>query len=256
MIKKAHFIYFYNQKSKRKSDWDLMRYIAIKSFYNENSDWEINYYTNLQPSGEYWERSKEYCKLHLVDPDTEIFGNPLIHPAHISDVFRLQTLIKHGGVYCDFDTITVGNFDKLIEMNKMLFADLSNRKHTIGNGVLIAPKDSTYCKIWLSEFKNFRSQGRDKYWDELSVKVHKNLMKREELENTFFVLPSVYFYPYSHYRINELYDMYKPSNINSNTHSIHLYDSVHYEKINTVSEQQIKENPTHSSFTYLINKYL
>ena len=254
--RKAHFIYFYNDKSKRSSEWDLMRFIAIKSFATHHPDFVINYYTNLQPTGEYWERAKEYCKLCLVVPETQIFDKELIHPAHISDVFRIKLLLSEGGVYCDFDTITLKSFVPLLNKNKFLVADLSNRKMTIGNGVIVCPPNSEYLKTWLGLWKTFRSKDRDKYWDELSVRVHRSLTLDKELEGTFEILPSHTFYPYSHYRTNELFNKFSPHKITDDTYSVHLYDSQTYKDVNMCTEKEILENPEKSSHTWLIHKYL
>jgi hypothetical protein len=254
--RKAHFIYFYNDKSKRSSEWDLMRFVAIRSFAYHHPDFEINYYTNLQPTGEYWERAEEYCKLHLVEPETAIFGKDLIHPAHISDVFRIKLLIAEGGVYCDFDTITVKNFIPLLNKNKFLVADLSNRKMTMGNGVIVCPPNSPYLETWLELWKDFRSKGKDKYWDELSVRVHRTLTLNKELEGTFEILPSPTFYPYSHYHTEDLFHSYNPDKISDNTYSVHLYDSQTYKDVNLYTEKEILENPEKSSHTWLMHKYL
>jgi len=254
--KKAHFIYFYNDKSKRSTEWDLMRYISVKSFADNNPDFIINFYTNTEPTGEYWERAKSYCNLILVKPETQIYGNELVHPAHISDVFRIQTLLKEGGVYCDFDTITVKSFTPLLEKNVFLVADLSTRKLTIGNGVIVSPPNSKYLSEWLLMFQNFRSKGKDKYWDEISVKAHSTLMKRDDLAGTFELLSYEYFYPYSHYRIKELFSEYQLKNLTQNAYSVHLYDSANYKWINYYTEEKIKSNPAESSYSWIVNRYL
>jgi hypothetical protein len=254
--KKGHFIYFYNQKSKRSTEWDLMRYIAVKSFAFHNPDYEINFFTNEMPTGEYWERASKYCKLHIVQPQESIFGNTLHHPAHISDVFRIQLLLSQGGVYCDFDTITVKNFDPLLKRNVHIVGDLSNRKMTMGNGVIVAPPNSKYLKTWLGMWKDFRSKGRDKYWDELSVRVHRTLSKDPELAGTFEIVKSDFFYPYSHYKIEELFHQFRPDKITLNTYSVHLYDSQNLKDVNLYTEKEILENPQKSSHTWLISQYL
>ncbi len=258
LSKKAHFIYFYNENSKRSTEWDLMRYISVKSFAVENPDYVINFYTNKKPSGEYWERAKQYCNLIITEPDSEIFGNKLLHPAHMSDVFRIKILNQEGGVYCDFDTITLQSFTPLVEKNLFLVADLSSRKQTIGNGVIVSPPNSEYLDEWLLMFKHFRSKGLDKYWDEIGVKAHHKLMAKEKLKNTFELLTQEYFYPYSHYRTHELFSEYKLNNITKNSYSVHLYDSEkkNYVNVNSYTEDRIKQNPSESSYSWLVNKYL
>ena len=37
------------------------------------------------------------------------------------------------------------------------------------NAVILAKKNTRFLKIWLEEYRNFRSKGFDEYWDELSV---------------------------------------------------------------------------------------
>jgi hypothetical protein len=254
--KKAHFVYFYNKKSKRSTEWDLMRYIAIKSFAVENPGFELNFYTNEMPVGEYWERASEHCRLHIVEPETEIFGNPLIHPAHISDVFRLKLLLQEGGVYSDFDTITIKSFEPLLRKNKFVVADQTNGKVRPGNGVIATPADSLYMKTWLELFRGFRSKGKDEYWDELSVKAHKGLMENTELAGTFELLPREYFYPYTMYDYKGLYLKHELQKISEKAISVHLYDTFNIKYVNSFTEKQIIENPEACSYSALVNRYL
>jgi hypothetical protein len=254
--RKGHFIYFYNNKSRRFTEWDLMRHLSVKSFHVENPDYEINFYTNAEPTGEYWERSKDFVNVHLVDPPTEVFGNPLVHPAHSSDIFRIKKLQEEGGVYCDFDTITVGRFDRLLEEEKFVVARLASNSKTYGNGVLVCPPNSKYLEEWYSEYTWFRSKGRDAYWDEHSVKLHHTLTSRESLKGHFQVLSYESFYPYRYTEVQKLYSEYRPELIQPSTLSVHLYDSAHYKKIQQWNEEQIKKEPETCSFTWLASKYL
>jgi hypothetical protein len=256
MSKIGHFIYFYNNKSKRSTEWDLMRFIAIKSFALHNPDYVINFYTNKQPSGVYWERASEYCNVILSEPPTEVFSKPLIHPAHASDVFRINLLIEQGGVYCDFDTITMKSFNDLINRNKFLIGAFSNKKITMCNCTMVSPPQSLYMYAWLNMWKGFRSKGRDKYWDELSGKAHRYLTANPTLLETFQILTPEYFLPYSHYSTNELFYQYMPEKIKSNTYSVHLYDSQTHKDINLYNEEFILQNPLKSSYTWLVSQYL
>lgn len=254
--KKGHFIYFYNDKSKRFAEWDLMRYLSVKSFHVENPDYEINFYTNAEPCGEYWERAKRFVNVHYVEPPTEVFGNPLIHPAHSSDIFRIRKLKEEGGVYCDFDTITVGSFDRLLEEDKFVIARLASNSKTYGNGVLVCPPNSKYLEEWYAEYTWFRSKGKDDYWDEHSVKLHHTLTSRESLQGHFKVLTYETFYPYRYTMIEKLYDEYRPELIVPSTVSVHLYDSAHFKKIQAWPEERILREPEGCSFAWISAKYL
>ena len=254
--RKGHFIYFYNNKSRRYAEWDLMRHLSVKSFHVENPDYEINFYTNSEPCGEYWERSRSFVTLHLVDPPTEVFGNPLVHPAHSSDIFRIRKLKEEGGVYCDFDTITVGKFDSLLEEDMFVIARLASNSKTYGNGVLVCPPGSKYLEEWYAEYTWFRSKGRDDFWDEHSVKLHHVLTNRESLRDHCKVLSYEAFYPYRYTMVEKLYDEYHPELILPSTVSVHLYDSVHFKKIQSWPEERILQAPETCSFSWLAHKYL
>jgi hypothetical protein len=127
---------------------------------------------------------------------------------------------------------------------------------TMGNGVIVCPPNSPYLETWLELWKDFRSKGKDKYWDELSVRVHRTLTLNKELEGTFEILPSPTFYPYSHYHTEDLFHSYNPDKISDNTYSVHLYDSQTYKDVNLYTEKEILENPEKSSHTWLMHKYL
>ena len=255
-MKVAHYIYFYNSFSKRSPLWDFMRYLSVKSFHVENPDWKIKFYTNKQPMGEYWDMVKDYVEVVMVTEPRSIFGNPIPHPAHASDVQRLQCLMKEGGAYIDFDTINVGSFDKLLDYNAVVLGKLGLRQRNYGNGMMVAPKDSLYIKTWYDEYKTFRSQGRDKYWDEHSVKIHNKLREIPELIGTHNFVGHTIFYPYSWLKPEQLFKEYHPEFITEDTVSVHLYDAVHYKHINEFTLQQIKDNPERSSFTKIASKYL
>jgi hypothetical protein len=255
--KKAHYIYFYNDKSRRTADWDLMRYLAVKSFHHHNPDYQINFYTNIPPSGEYWERVSTFVTLHIVDPPMEVFGNPLVHPAHASDVFRIRILNEHGGVYSDFDTITIKSFDDLIAEEKFIVGKLGSRDWKYGNGVLISPPNSKYLQEWYDEYTWFRSKGKDTYWDEHSVKMHSTLIARESLQGHYKAVPWEAFYPYRYTEPEKLYDAFLPDRITPGTYSVHLYDtSMSYKKIQSWTEEKILAEPNTCSFSYIAAKYI
>lgn len=77
--------------------FSLVHYLAIKSAHMVNSPERINFYCQYEPEGEWWEKAKPYVNVIFVTPPTEIFGIPLHHIAHQTDVLRLQVLIEQGG---------------------------------------------------------------------------------------------------------------------------------------------------------------
>lgn len=255
--KNAYFIYFYTEKSKRAAEWDLMRYLAIKSFHMHNPDYRILFYTNVAPFGDYWNRVSTYVQVCLVDPPQIVLGNPVYHPAHSSDVLRIQLLKDGGGVYCDFDTITVKSFDDLLACRKFVVGKLGSRDWKYGNGVLVSPPASPYLEEWHAEYSWFRSKGKDVYWDEHSVKMHSTLLARESLQDHVKIVPWEAFYPYRYTETKKLYNRLMPELVTPGTYSVHLYDtSINYKKIQFWTEELILERPDACSFTAIAAKYI
>ena len=99
-----NIIHFVFGLKEQESEFELYRYIAIKSAYDVNKPDKIYFYYYYEPYGYWWNKVKAYITLVKIIPPTEIFGNKLHHYAHQADIIRLQKLIEHGGIYLDMDT--------------------------------------------------------------------------------------------------------------------------------------------------------
>jgi mannosyltransferase OCH1-like enzyme len=174
---KFHFCYGFTEDFGGK-EFSLVHYLAIKSAYEINKPVEINFYYKYEPVGEWWEKSLRYISLKKIEPPSEIYGNPLNHVAHKSDVWRLRTLIKSGGIYLDLDTICKKPFTSLLN-NKFVIGKQGRwRRMGLCNAVMMSERNSEFAIKWLEQYKNFRSTGNDKYWAEHSVKVPLLLSKK------------------------------------------------------------------------------
>lgn len=157
--------------------FSLVHYLAIKSAKDVNSPDKILFYYSFEPQGEWWEKAKSLVTLVKVSPPEEIFGNKLFHVAHKADVLRLNALIDHGGIYLDLDTISRKAFSPLLKNKFVIGKQGKWRKMGLCNAVMMAEKNSEFAKLWLNEYRTFRSKGKDKYWAEHSVKLPMKLAK-------------------------------------------------------------------------------
>jgi len=115
----------------------------------------------------WWHAIKDKVDLKQIDYDTtSIFGIPLHHYAHRSDVVRLRTLLRHGGIYLDLDTIC----------KKPLLYSSDNGGHCIlgkegkegfCNGVMLAERNSEFLRCWLQCYAYFDNAD----WNYHSVKL-------------------------------------------------------------------------------------
>lgn len=176
--------------------FSLVHYLAIKSAVELNKPQAAYFHYQYEPQGEWWEKAKPLLQLqHITAPGT-IHGNKLYHVAHKADVVRLQALKETGGIYMDLDTISIKPLTDLLNHSFAIGQELkpayvpknwrqrfkhqlrslfNNKKENETNGlcnaVLLSEKNSPFINYWLDEYKSFRSEGRDKYWNEHSVLV-------------------------------------------------------------------------------------
>jgi hypothetical protein len=173
----------------------FVHYLAVKSASLVNEPDEITLSYHRAPGGIWWERVQPYVRPIQIEPPTEIFGRPLLHFAHQADVFRLRKLLAEGGIYLDIDTLCLQPFERLLG-HEMVMALNSAGNDGLCNAVMLARPGARFLRAWLSEFRTFRSRGRDEFYDEHAVRVPMQLFQRAELRDTITVLPyTAFFYP-------------------------------------------------------------
>ena len=242
-----HFIYGFKEQ---KEDFELYRYIAIKSAYDVNKPDKIYFYYYYEPKGYWWEKIKPLLTLEKIDPPTEIFGNPVYHYAHQADIIRIQKLIEYGGIYLDIDTICLRSFQDLLDYDFVMgLQNNSDDTEVYGlcNAVILSKANSLFGNKWLESYKTFRSKGRDDTWDEHSV------LKPFELSKLYskdikILNSKAFFYPLW-YDINDILfnenfniDNYK--NIIKDNYCIHLWDTYSSVYLKSLNENLIFNNNT------------
>ena len=237
-----HFIYGLKIQDE---DFDLYKYLAIKSAHDVNNPDKIYFYYKYEPKGYWWEKIKPLLILEHIDPPTEIYGNKVYHYAHQTDIIRLQKLIEHGGIYLDIDTICLKPFTDLLN-NVFVMGQQNNCDGTqiygLCNAVLLCEKDSSFAIKWLETYKNFRSLGRDQYWDEHSV-INPLKMSSEYPNDIKILGTDSFFYPLW-YDINKILfstdiDINEYKKIIGNNYCIHLWDTYSNSYLKTLNENTI-----------------
>ena len=182
--------------------FSLAHYLSVRSAVELNHPSAAYFHFEYEPSGEWWERAKPLLNLNKINAPERIMGNELHHVAHKADVVRLRMLKETGGVYLDLDTISVKPFADLLNTSFLIGQELRIpyspknvrqrikylvRKKTgllkksetnstgLCNAVLFSEPNSEFLNLWLGSYSSFRSKGRDKYWNEHSVKVPETL---------------------------------------------------------------------------------
>jgi mannosyltransferase OCH1-like enzyme len=223
-----HFVYGFKEQIE---EFDLYKYIAIKSAYDVNKPDKIYFYYFHEPYGFWWNKIKPYLTLEYINPPTEIYGNSVYNYAHKADIIRLQKLIEHGGIYLDIDTICLKSFSNLLHYDFLMGIQTNSddtQVYGLCNAIILSKKNAPFAIKWLESYKTFRSKGRDEYWDEHSVLMPYELSKKYSSEIKI-LNSNAFFYPLW-YEINEILfsenikiDEYKK--IIKNNYCIHLWDT-------------------------------
>jgi hypothetical protein len=157
--------------------WSLVHHVCLKSAIERLRPAEVFFYYEFEPRGPWWKLSRELVTSVIIKAPREIFGKPLVHFAHRSDVVRLQKLIDHGGIYLDADVIVHRNFDDLLGHSVVLGQEGEAAKCGLANAVMLAKPQSAFLHRWLEQYKSFRSVGYDEAYPEHGVRLPSKLAR-------------------------------------------------------------------------------
>jgi hypothetical protein len=202
--------------------FSLVHYLSVKSAVALNNPDTAFFHYQFEPEGHWWQKAKPMLTLNKITAPNEIFGNPLCHVAHQADIVRLRMLKETGGIYMDLDTISVQPFSHLLHhsfvigeelkvitepknwrqqfkknIRKWVGGKVGNPTSGLCNAILLSEKNSAFVTRWLDSYHNFRSKGRDQFWNEHSVLLPLQLAAKHSEELTRLG-PYTFHYPLYH----------------------------------------------------------
>lgn len=238
-----HIHYIYGLKPQTKP-FPYFHYVCILSALTVQKPEKCFFHYHHLPTGEYFEKiAKRMILRPLEEVPTHIFGNPLTNYAHVSDVLRLQILLREGGIYCDIDVLHLRPFDSC-------FMDDSEKECVMGvqkdgwhadqglcNAVIMAAPQSRFLQQWFACYRSFRGKqyGSDNHcWDEHSVYLPYQLAQRPEHRNIITILPQQSFFFPSWDDSFETYLLLPPTDAEpyfSQSYCIHFWQSCQHDFI-------------------------
>ena len=211
-----HFIYF------GYTDFKFVHYFAIKTAYDNNPSYKINLYNYKLPKNNIWfDLTLQYVNIIHTEPPESIYGNKLNTYAHRADIVRLEKLIEYGGFYLDIDVWTLKSFDSLLNIEEtciMGYQAEQSQFKGLCNAVVGAKPQSAFLKIWLENYKSFKSDE----WDKHSVYLPLELSK--DHPSLIHIKSQEVFFPVSWFDFNDLFKKNKKVNLD-NSYTIHLWES-------------------------------
>lgn len=220
---------------------EFYQYMAIKSAIHYNNPEKVYFHYHHEPIGPWWNLIKPYMVLNKVPLVKYIFGNPVTHYAHQSDIVRLHMLYKYGGIYMDLDTLTLRSFAPLLKHECVLGLqdspqiyhhkpELADKLDVYGvcNATMLARPGSEFIREWFYRYTSFKSKGRDNLWDHHSVVVPNIMCKSKDFRKLLTVKNSnAFFYPIGLDVAEKVFS--EPSSAHladfSDSYSIHLWDN-------------------------------
>jgi hypothetical protein len=223
--------------------WSLVHHVSLKSAIERIKPEQVFFYFEFEPNGPWWDLTRPLVTLVKIEAPREIFGRPLKHVAHRSDVVRLQKLIEHGGIYLDADVLVQRGFDNLLTHSTVLGQEGENAEVGLANAVMLAEPRSPFLCRWLDEYRSFRSTGRDEFWNEHSVELPSKLAKAHPHEIT--ILPyTAFFWPlWSKEHIEWIFASDKPIPLDE-TYCNHLWEAGAWEYLEDLTPGRVRSIDT------------
>ena len=147
----------------------LQHWLAIKSAHDIlTSPVIFCHVASEPPASEWWDRAKPLCS-HVLParPLKHIFGRPVLHAQHKSDILRLEALLMYGGLAVDLDVIVMKDWlaaeyrAQWLNVDMMLGYAQSEGKNwadKVDVGVIAARQGSWFLKEWYNAYRMFDSR--------------------------------------------------------------------------------------------------
>jgi hypothetical protein len=224
--------------------WSLVHHVCLKSAVERIAPEQTLFYYEYEPSGPWWELSRELITPVRIEAPREIFGRPLPHVAHRADVVRLQKLLEHGGIYLDADVLVQRSFDDLLNHSAVLGQEGINAEWGLTNAVILAEPQSPFLRRWLEEYRTFRASppGTD-LWSEHSVRVPAILARAHPQEIT--VLPhTAFFWPlWTKEHLDWIFASNRPIPADQ-TYANHLWESMAWKYLEDLTPLRVRSIDT------------
>ncbi|CAH1790244.1 unnamed protein product, partial [Owenia fusiformis] len=160
---------------------DFLFYLGVLSLlYVVEVDY-VYIHGNHEPTGAYWQKIKDHERLKFIyreRPNT-IYKNDVNELSHVTDLFRVDIMIKYGGIYVDTDTCFVRPLDREIRSYDAVASydwidwDLPY-PDTINFGVTLGKRNAKYWHLFQESMKDYV----DKEWSYNALRLPYKVQER------------------------------------------------------------------------------
>ena len=140
---------------------DFLFYLSVLSLlYVAKVD--VVYIHGSAPTGHYWDSIKNHERIVVILRETPktVYGNRVHVLSHVTDVWRVDFMVKYGGIYVDTDTVFVKPLDRQIRSYDAVgsydwtdwhypFPDIVNF------GVAVGKRNATFWRLFQESMHHF-----------------------------------------------------------------------------------------------------
>ena len=144
---------------------DFLFYLSVLSLLHVVEVDNLYIHGDAPPSGPYWERVKYNPRLHHIfrEIPSTVFGKSVKDLKHVSDIWRVDFMIRYGGIYVDTDAVFVKPLDPFIRaFDAVASYDWTDWNQPFPNrinfGVMAGKKNASYWHHFQKSMDMFRDQ--------------------------------------------------------------------------------------------------
>jgi hypothetical protein len=233
-----NYIFGLNEKFCKKP-FSFFHYLNILSSHIQNPSYDINVHYLYKPDSIYFDKLSEFCNFNILDMD--IFSSyknniKFKFEIHLGDLFRINYLYEHGGIYLDIDTVCLHPFEELLKYDCVMGEEWGDNEYIgLCNAVILSNPKNLFIKEWINNYyTDYKSN-----WNYNSVVLPDKISKYMSDHITIEPQQSFFRYSWDKSGVENIFD--KNSSIDG-CYCLHLWESITYKRLIKYDIDYIKNN--------------
>ncbi|MCJ2140350.1 glycosyltransferase [Methylobacterium sp. E-066] len=221
--------------------WSLAHYVCLRSAIEHIKPDAVYFYYAHEPQTQWWKLTEPLVTKIKIEAPQEIFGRPLLNPAHRADIVRLIALLERGGIYLDADVMVHRSFDSLLNHAAVLGQEGLEGQYGVANAVILAQPHSLFITRWFDQYKWFRGGKslHDPFWSEHSVQLPSFMYRLFPTEVTVLDHDAFYWPLWTDSHIEWIFNSNTPIDI-SKSFATHLWESLSWQWLKNLTPGHVR----------------
>jgi hypothetical protein len=214
-----HFCFFQGQSDRQ---WLDVHTLCLKSCQDRSGVERIIVHYDREGTGEHWNAAKSLSNIEwrATVLDWTINEHQITDYQIMSDYYRLQTLYKEGGFFCNLDFVFLKPFN-LLRHYPAVIGTQCKQKMKLSSGLIACVPSSSFVKAYIDSYKEWTPPDQKK-----SYTFTNDVPWKLSQEYAVHVIPRSGFYPVAWSNKTFWFGQHIPM---KNSYAIHLWETLHPE---------------------------